>query len=137
LHEFVLAFKLKRSADPFDISALIVVPKWRSYSSFKHILNKYKVVHTYPKGTFPFSPRYVNNREFVPQGQRPFDVTIYLANHTIEERSTIARASIANYAHAHGIEAKTNKSHQPRVEYANVNLTSQQIDNGLLKFRLI
>jgi hypothetical protein len=27
LHEFLLAFELKRSADPFDISALIVVPK--------------------------------------------------------------------------------------------------------------
>jgi hypothetical protein len=91
------------------------------------------VVHDYTKGTFLFSARSVNSSDFVPHGPTPFDVTIYLADHTIEERSTIAHASVPNYAYAHGIEAKTYKSHQPLVEYAHVSLTSQQIDNGLLK----
>jgi hypothetical protein len=93
------------------------------------------VVHTYPKGTLLFFARSINNSEFVPQGPTPFDVTIYLVDHSIEERSTIAHALVANYAYAHGIEAKTYKSHQPRVEYAHVNLTSQQIDNSLLKIK--
>jgi hypothetical protein len=62
-------------------------------------------------------------------------VSIYLADHAIEERSTIAHAPAANYAYAHGIETKAYKSHQPRVEYAHVNLISQQIENGFLKIQ--
>jgi hypothetical protein len=45
----------------------------------------------------------------VPQGPTPFDVTIYIVDHTIEERSTIAHASVANYAYGYGIEAETYK----------------------------
>jgi hypothetical protein len=59
--------------------------------------------HAYPKGTFLFSARFVNMSEFVPEGPTPFDVTIYLADHTIEERSTITHAYVADYAYAHEI----------------------------------
>jgi hypothetical protein len=86
---------------------LTIVPKWRSDSFFKHIFNKYELLHIYPKGTFLFSGLCVKSSEFVPQGPTLFKVIIYLDDHTIEERSSFAHASAANYVYEHGIETKT------------------------------
>jgi hypothetical protein len=86
---FIKHFEDCRKTDPYSTQGLLVVPDLQSLDKqavalIKPVLMKYKLLHTYPKGSFLFSTQ--GAEKAVQLGPTPWAVDIYLADHTVERR---------------------------------------------------
>jgi hypothetical protein len=62
--DFILHYETIRLQQPDSMTAVICLPKLNTPGSdYKHLVKKYKCIHTYPAGTYLFS-RFVNNSPF-------------------------------------------------------------------------
>ena len=86
-------FESERQKYPYDIKAIIVLPRWYNTLGvqMQQCTNKYRKVHTYPSGTYLFSKildSSVGTMESLGPTKWPIDV--YVADSTVEERSAQA-----------------------------------------------
>ena len=79
-------FELQRQQSPLDTKAVIILPRWNSKSSkeYKPITDKYRLVHTYPSGTYLFHQPH--EKGSYPLSPTPWPVDVFLADDTVELR---------------------------------------------------
>ena len=85
--DFILHYEAIRLQQPDSMTAVICLPKLNTPGSdYKHLVKKYKCIHTYPAGTYLFS-RFVKDSPFerinIPT-RCPYD--LFLADEFISER---------------------------------------------------
>ena len=83
-------FEQIRQENPFSTKAVIVLPRWKDSvlaKSWQPILKKYKLIHTYPEGSYLFHTA-TEPLKTLPMPPITWDVEVYLADSTVEERET-------------------------------------------------
>ena len=79
-----------RQENPFSTTANIILPRWKDSAlakSWQPILKKYKLIHTYPTGSYLFHNA-AKPTNTLPMPPTTWDVDVFLADSTIEERET-------------------------------------------------
>ena len=78
-------FELARSQSPLDTRAIVVLPELQSKHSnnYKRITARYQLIEQYPVGTYLFTNNDDNDNTPEPI---PWNVNVFLADHTIEDR---------------------------------------------------
>jgi hypothetical protein len=120
-------FEQIRMENPFNTKAIIILPRCKDSEMAKSrqpFLKKYRLIHTYPEGSYPFHTA-TEPMKTLPMPPTSWDVDVFLADSTVEERETqlandcmittklkTALASLGNKRN----KPKNYKPHQPRFE---------------------
>ncbi len=83
-------FEQIRQESPFSTKAVIVLPRWKDSvlaKSWQLILKKYKLIHTYPEGSYLFYTA-TEPLKTLPMPPITWDVDVYLPDCTVEKRET-------------------------------------------------
>ena len=137
-------FANHRAAEPFGTKGIIVLPRWSNAvgKSWQPLLQKYKLIHSYPAGTYLFHTP-VSATESKPMGPTQWPVDVYLADHTVEERQAQSTANALRSESLKAMMAETKgktyvrksvKPHQPIFLHDKCYVTSMS-DNDLLLFQ--
>ena len=116
-----------RQENPFNTKSIIILPIWKDSiiaKSWQPYLKKYKLIHTYPEGSYLFHTA-TKPMKTSPMPPTTCDADVYLADSTVEERETqstndsittskvkLMLASLQGKTHT----LKNYKPHQPRFE---------------------